>query len=200
MRPFTLNGKTWDKATVAQRLHERSYLVAKEDASYKWNRVDLQKTQEMSQPDTSSIKRCEVSSGNGCQKPQPLCQPASMSPSNNQKSCSTHVTTAPPRSEKPELGHPNKPVSPTSMSVPTETRPRRAVSEPAYLKDCITNWTVNSRFTNSESKGQIPRIRTWLGTISHIYIFFICFCFLKFQLGWHSSFIFVFVCHLTWPS
>ena len=35
LRPFTLNGKTWDKATVAQRLHERSYLVAKEDASYK---------------------------------------------------------------------------------------------------------------------------------------------------------------------
>ena len=139
MRQFTLNGKTWDKATVAKRLDKQLYLVGTEDASYRRNRVDLWKTQEMSQPDTSSIKRRKVNSGNGSQKPQPLCQPASMSPSNNQKSCSTHVTTAPPRSEKPELGHPNKPVSPTSMSVPTETRPRRAVSEPAYLKDCITN-------------------------------------------------------------
>ena len=127
MRPFTLNGKTRDKATVAKRLDERSYLVATEDASYRRNRMDLQKTQERSQPDTSSIKRGEVDSGNGCQKHQPLCQPASMSPSNDQKSCSTQVTTAPPRSEKPELGRPNKPVSPTSVSVPTETGPRRAV-------------------------------------------------------------------------
>ena len=106
-----------------------------------------------------------------CQKPQPLCQPASMSPSNNQKSCSTQVTTAPPCSEKPELGGPNKPVSPTSVSVLTETRPRRGVGEPTYLKDYIRSWTVNSRFTNIECKRQISRIRTWLGTISLIYIY-----------------------------
>ena len=137
MRPFTLNGKTWDKAMVAKKLDERSYLVATEDASYTRNRVDLRKTQEMSQPDTSSIRRREVDSGNGCQKPQPLCKPASMSPSNNQKYCSTQVTTAPPCSEKPELGGPNKPVSPTSVSVLTETRPRRGVGEPTYLKDYI---------------------------------------------------------------
>ena len=81
MRKFTLNGKTWDKATVAKRLDKQLYLVGTEDASYRQNRVDLWKTQEMSQPDTSSIKRRKVNSGNGCQKPQPLCQPASMSPS-----------------------------------------------------------------------------------------------------------------------
>ena len=81
MRPFTLNGKTWDKATVAKRLDKQLYLVGTEDASYRRNRVDLWKTQEMSQPDTSSIKRRKVNSENGCQKPQPLCQPASMSPS-----------------------------------------------------------------------------------------------------------------------
>ena len=40
MRPFTLNGKTWDKAMVAKRLDERSYLVA---TSYRRNRVDLRK-------------------------------------------------------------------------------------------------------------------------------------------------------------
>ena len=57
MRPFTLNGKTWDKATVAKRLDKQLYLVGTEDASYRRNRVDLWKTQEMSQPDTSSIKR-----------------------------------------------------------------------------------------------------------------------------------------------
>ena len=34
-RPFTMNGKTWDKATVAKRLDERSHLVATEDASYR---------------------------------------------------------------------------------------------------------------------------------------------------------------------
>ena len=49
------------------------------------------------------------------------------------------MTTAPPRSKKPELECPNKPVSPTSVSVPTETRPRRAVHEPGYLKDYIRN-------------------------------------------------------------
>ena len=170
MRPFTLNGKTWDKVMVAKRLDEWSYLVATEDASYKQSRVDLRKTKEMSQPDTSSIKRHEIDSGNGSQKPQPLCQPASMSPSNNQKSCCTQVTTAPPCSKKPELGCPNKPVSPTSVSVPTETRPRRAVREPAYLKDYIRNWTVNSRFTNIESRRQIPRTRTRLGTTSFIHL------------------------------
>ena len=109
MRPFTLNGKTWDKAMVAKRLDEQSYLVGTEDASYSQNRVDLRKTQEMTQPDTSSIKRREVDSGNGCQKSQPLCQPACMSLSKNQKSCSTQVTTAPPSSKKVELGRPNKP-------------------------------------------------------------------------------------------
>ena len=61
-------------------------------------RVDLRKTQERSQPDTSSIKRREVDSGNGSHKPQPLCQPASMSLYNNHKSCSTQMTTARPRS------------------------------------------------------------------------------------------------------
>ena len=40
MRPFTLKGKTWDKATVAKRLDERSYLVV---TSYRRNRVDLRK-------------------------------------------------------------------------------------------------------------------------------------------------------------
>ena len=49
---------------------------------------------------------------------QPLCHRL-----NNQKSCSTQVTTAPPSSEKAELGCPNKPVSPTSASVATESRP-----------------------------------------------------------------------------
>ena len=166
MRPFTLNGKTWDKAMVAKRLDEWSYLVTTEDAPYKQSRVDPRKTKEMSQPNTSSIKRHKIDSGNGSQKPQPLCQPASMSPSNNQKSCSTQVTTAPPCSEKPELGWPNKPVSPTSVSVPNETRPRRAVRELAYLKDYTKNWTANSRFTNIESRRKIPRTRTRLGTTS----------------------------------
>ena len=132
-------------------------------------RVDLQKTQERSQLDTSSIKRREVDSGNGSHKPQPLCQPASMSLYNNHKSCSTQMTTARPRSKKLELGCPNKPVTPTSVSVPTETRPRRAAHEPAYLKDYIRNWTVNSCFTNIESKRQIPRKRTWLRTISLLF-------------------------------
>ena len=134
----------------------------------KQNRVDLRKTQEMSQPDTGSIKRREVNSENGCQKPWPICQPTSMLPSNYQKSCSTQATTAPPRNEKPELGCPNKPVSPTSVSVPTETRPRRVVRKPAYLKDqyILRNWTVNPCSTNIESKRQILRLRTWLETIS----------------------------------
>ena len=179
---YTWDHSHWMGRHGARQRWQKDWMsdhTATEDASYRWNRVDLWKTQERSQPDTSSIKRREVDSGNGCQKPQPLCQPASLSPSNNQKSCSTQVTTAPPRSEKPELGRPNKPVSSTSVSVPTETRPNGAVREPAYLKDYIRNWTVNSRFTNIESKRQIPRIRTRLGTISiiYIFIFFICFLF-----------------------
>ena len=120
---------------VAKRLDEQSYLVATKDASYKQNRMDLRKTQEMNQPDTGSVKGREVNSGNSCQKRRPISQPTSMSPFNNQKSCSTQVTTVPPHSEKPELGCPNKPVSPTSVSVPTETSPRRVAHKPAYLKD-----------------------------------------------------------------
>ena len=168
MRPFTVNGKTWDKGTVAKTgwaiipSHDRRCILPVK-------RVDLRKTQERSQPDTSSIKRREVDSGNGSHKPQPLCQPASMSLYNNHKSCSTQMTTARPHSKKLELGCPNKPVTPTSVSVPTETRPRRAAHEPAYLKDYIRNRTVNSCFTNIESKRQIPRKRTWLRTISLLF-------------------------------
>ena len=55
------------------------------------------------------------------------------------ESCSTQETTAAPRSEEPELGPPSKPVSATSVYVPTDIRPRRAVCEPAYLKDYISN-------------------------------------------------------------
>ena len=140
MRPLTLNGKTWDRAMVEKRLDERSYLVATEDASYWRNRVDLRKTQELSQPDTCNMKRRKVNyAENDCQELQPICQATSMSLSNNQEFCSTQETTAAPRSEKPELGPPSKPVSRTSVSVPTDTRPRRAVREPAYLKDYIRN-------------------------------------------------------------
>ena len=41
MRPFTLNRKTWERATVSKRLDERSYQVTKECATYRRNRVDL---------------------------------------------------------------------------------------------------------------------------------------------------------------
>ena len=34
MRPFALNGKTWEKASVSKGLDERSYQVETEDATY----------------------------------------------------------------------------------------------------------------------------------------------------------------------
>ena len=172
MRSFTLNKKTWGKATVAKRLDERSYLVTTEDASYRRNRVHLRKTKEMGQPDTCSIKSCEVDTGKGCQAPQPIGQPISTSPTNNQKSCLHKRQLHHPRSEKPKQGCPNKPVSPTSMSVPTETRPRRAVREPAYLKDYIRNWTVNPRSTHWEQETDTENnITTWLETICLFFFF-----------------------------
>ena len=174
---------------MAKRLDERSYVVATGDASYRRNRVDLRKTQEMSQPDTGSVKRSEVNSGNDCQELQPTGQPTSMSPSRRQKSRSIQKTTAPSRSEQPELGPHTTPASQTSVSGPTDTRPRRGVREPAYLKDYIRNLTICPRSTNIESKGNIPRIRTGLESISLRNIFFLCF--LKFKLSLYPSFFFV---------
>ena len=51
----------------------------------------------------------------------------------------TQETTAPSRSEEPELGPHTTPASQTSVPGPTNTRPRRAVREPAYLKDYVRN-------------------------------------------------------------
>lgn len=79
-----MNGKTWEKVTVAKRLDGRSYLVATEDASYRRNRVDLQKTHEMGQPDTYSIQKRDVNSENDYQ--EPTGQPSPMPPSKKQKS------------------------------------------------------------------------------------------------------------------
>jgi transposase InsO family protein len=47
MRPFQLSKKTWDKALVKRRLDDRSYEVEYNDTTYRRNRVDLKKTQEV---------------------------------------------------------------------------------------------------------------------------------------------------------
>ena len=117
-----MNNNTW----LRQKMHPTSKTEWIFKRHKKWTTQipvaskDLKSTQEM------AVKT-----------PDPYAsQPLSiMSPSNDQKSCSTQATTAPPRSKKPELGRHNKSFRPTSVSVPTETRPRRVVREPAYLKD-----------------------------------------------------------------
>jgi len=125
------NGKA--ESEMSRRLDERYYQVETEEATYRRNRVDPRKTQEANQPDI--ITRHQVNSGNVHRGPQSAHQPIPTPPFNDQKSHFTRQPTPAPPIKKPKLGRPNKP--PNQTSVPTEARPKRAVREPAYLKDYI---------------------------------------------------------------
>lgn len=56
MRPFQLNKKTWDKASVKRRLDDRSYEVESNDTLYRRNRVDLKRTQEVPIDEETSLE------------------------------------------------------------------------------------------------------------------------------------------------
>lgn len=73
MRPFALNGKTWEKGSVSKRLDERSYQVETEDATYRRNRVDVRKIQGINQEE---IMRHEVNPRNDCPEPQTARHPS----------------------------------------------------------------------------------------------------------------------------
>ena len=97
MRPFTLNGKTWEKASVSKRLDERSYQVETEDATYTRNRVDLRKIQGANQEE---ITRHEVNPRNDCPEPQAARHPSLKQLVQQQKTHASQLPITPPRIKK----------------------------------------------------------------------------------------------------
>ena len=60
MKPFVKGHQTWKKATVVRQLSRRSYLVKTSDgATYRRNRVHLNKTNEQPDDDYSDIPHAE---------------------------------------------------------------------------------------------------------------------------------------------
>ena len=139
----------------------------------------------MSQPDTCSIKRREVNSGNDCQEPQSICQATSMSPSNNQKSCYTQVTTTtPPRSKKPEW---DALITYQSARHPWQCRLKPDLGE---LSVSLHTWRTKlhkhwEQETDTENKDMTGNNFSY-------------FCFLKFQLSLDLSLSLFLFCHLMW--
>ena len=132
MRPFALNGKTWEKASVSKRLDERSYEVETEDATYRRNRVDLRKIQGANQEE---ITKHQVNPRNDIPEPQTARHPSLKPPVQPQETHALQPPILPPHIKKTELGTPKKP--PSQSSLPIKPRPKRAVREPTYLKDYI---------------------------------------------------------------
>jgi len=132
LRPFALNGKTWEKASVSERLYERSYQVETEDVTYRRYRVDLRKIQGANQEEIASH---DVNPTNDCLEPQAARHPSLKPLVQHQKTHASQPPISPPHIKKTELGTPKKP--PSQSSLPTKPRPKRAVREPTYLKDYI---------------------------------------------------------------
>lgn len=130
MRPFTLNKKTWQQATVSKRLDERSYEVETEDATYRRNRVDLRKTHEEATCKTPDRKEASLTTTPAAEPPHVALRPTPVSSRRTAERSSKTVEPAhaeiaePVRAEITEPGH-------------AESRPRRIVKEPAYLKDYV---------------------------------------------------------------
>ena len=73
LRPFALNGKTWEKASVPERLDERSYQIETEDVTYRTNRVDLRKIPGENQEEIASH---DVNPTSDCLEPEAARHPS----------------------------------------------------------------------------------------------------------------------------
>ena len=117
IKPFTMNKKTWDKATVSRRLDDRSYTVdADNGGTYRRNRVDLRKTKE--KPHDNEHQQQLI-----------LPQPASPN-----KLVIPDCPATPPKGQDQHTDQ--SPASLSSAPSPP-TRPIRNRREPAYLRDYV---------------------------------------------------------------
>ena len=109
MQPFKLGDKKWKKATITERLDERSYLLETPDgATYRRNRQHLKKSSEdkvtKAIPDTTPVRE-DTEPHHTAPQAEPLQDTATAEPAND----------------------PAKSIE----------RPRRTRQKPAYLKDYV---------------------------------------------------------------
>jgi len=115
MRPFRLGRKEWEKATVTKRYNERSYEVESTNGAYRRNRVDLKQTQTIPTKSPAQDRK-----GN---------------PEMTQNKDQNQTLAASPNKPTPETSHQPKEQRTTPAAVIVQQRPKRAIKEPAYLKD-----------------------------------------------------------------
>ncbi|XP_028411113.1 uncharacterized protein K02A2.6-like [Dendronephthya gigantea] len=134
MRPFTMNKKTWEKATVARRLDERSYEVETPAMNYRRNRVDLKRTDETYMTDdvNNEVLNQERES---IEKSRPNTRNVKKAKESVEVS-STEKTGGEDVSNEQRQGKEvmSKSVNPRPP-VEVRSRPKRTTREPAYLKD-----------------------------------------------------------------
>lgn len=114
MRPFRLEQKTWEKATVVKRYDKQSCEVETDTGSYCQNRVDLKQQQPI--PRKSTV----------------ISEPAPDTIMNQD------LTTAKPNNEiktSQSTSQPQEPQQDTPSTV--SQRPKRTSRSPAYLKDDV---------------------------------------------------------------
>ena len=114
MRPFRLEQKTWEKATVVKRYDKQSCEVETDTGSYCQNRVDLKQQQPIPQKSTVISEPAPDTIMNQ--------DPTTAKPNNE-------VKTSQSTSQPQEL-HQD---SPSTVS----QRPKSTSRSPAYLKDCV---------------------------------------------------------------
>ncbi|XP_028415786.1 uncharacterized protein K02A2.6-like [Dendronephthya gigantea] len=134
MRPFTMNKKTWEKATVARRLDERSFEVETPAMNYRRNRVDLKRTDETYMTDdvNNEVLNQERES---IEKSRPNTRSVKKAKESVEVS-STEKTGGEDVSNEQRQGNEvmSKSVNPRPP-VEVRSRPKRTTREPAYLKD-----------------------------------------------------------------
>ena len=132
MRPLALNGKTWEKASLSERLDERSYQIETEDVTYSRNRVDVRKIPGANQEEIASH---DVNPTSDCLEPEAARHPSLKPLVQHQKTHASQPPISPLHIKRTEQGTPKK--RPSQLSLPTKPRPKREVREPTYLKDYI---------------------------------------------------------------
>ena len=116
MRPFRLEQRVWEQATVTKRHDERSYEVETEKGTYRRSRADPreQPTPQRSLQQTPSVK----------QTPE---QTPSDTPLKDQGMIQAEANST------PETAGPKQQTTPVSVA----QHPNRTTREPAYLRDYV---------------------------------------------------------------
>jgi len=156
MKPLVQGQKNWQKAIVARRLDERSYVVETPTAIYRRNRVHLRKTQEtpptvpasqqqetlskpnQNQQDTniktpqSSPKNQGKTTKNNPQEPRPM-KTTRTSEQEPRPMKTTRTDQQEPRPMKTRINQQEPPGQDQELS----TKSGRRIRRPSYLKDYV---------------------------------------------------------------